>query len=454
MRIPSALVFLLFALLLGACASERHLAHSIEREVRTSPVFSRAFTGFVLLDPATGRQLCNFNGDRYFTPASNTKILTLYTALHLLGDSLPALRYASRDTALWVVGTGDPTFLHPQFQHWQRSFSFLKQHPGTEVNWLPLHDGQPPLGPGWAWDDSHEDYQAELSDLPMYGNLRRVYAATDSTLAVAPLFFGKNLHASYASSFVKTSADKAPYVIPHNPLEFRGNDISYSPRSTWAKGFEQWVPVQSVASEIRPMLADTLKKRAVELNGPSELARTLSTKTLYSTPLDTVLRRMMHQSDNFIADQLLLVCAGQQLNLLRQDTLIRWMLDHDLHDLPQRPRWVDGSGLSRYNLFSPNDMADVLLRLWREQPRERLFALFPAGGQSGTITNWYRGKDGQPYVFAKTGSMSGVHCLSGYVLRPDDKVLIFSFMHNNFVGSSRDWKLEMQRILEKAARKR
>lgn len=432
-------IFFVFVLLFSACVTERRFAHNIEREVRKSPVFSRAFTGFVLLDPTTGRQLCNVNGDRCFTPASNTKILTLYTALHLLGDSLPALRYAANDTSLCVVGTGDPTFLHPQFQHWQRSFYFLKQHSSTEVNWLPLRDGQPPLGAGWAWDDSHEDYQAEFSDLPMYGNLRRVYAATDTTLAIAPPFFEKNLHATL-------------YAIPHNQLNFRGNDISYGPRSTWPKDFEQWVPIQSVASEIGSMLADTLKKRVVQVNGSTELARTLSTKTLYSTPIDTVLRRMMHQSDNFIADQLLLVCAEQKLHLLRQDTLIRWMLANPLHDLPQPPRWVDGSGLSRYNLFSPNDMTHVLLRLWREQPRERLFSFFPAGGQSGTIANWYRGKNGQPYVFAKTGSLGGIHCLSGYLVRQDGKVLIFSFMHNNFVGSSREWKMEMQRILERVAK--
>lgn len=438
MRTSYIPIFFVFVLLLVSCVTERHLARSMEREVRTSPVFSRAFTGFVLLDPSTGRQLCNINGDRCFTPASNTKILTLYTALHLLGDSLPALRYAANDTLLWAIGTGDPTFLHPHFQYWQRSFSFLKQHAATKVNWLPLHDGQPPLGAGWAWDDAHEDYQAELSDLPMYGNLRRVYAATDSTLAIAPPFFGKNLHAS-------------SYFTPHNQLNFRGNDISYNPSSIWVKGFEQWVPIQSVASEIGSMLADTLKRKVVQIHEPIGLARTLSTKTLYSTPLDTVLRRMMHQSDNFIADQLLLVCAEQKLHLLRQDTLIRWMLANPLHDLPQPPRWADGSGLSRYNLFSPNDIAHVLLRLWREQPRERLFSLFPAGGQSGTISNWYRGKNGQPYVFAKTGSMGGVHCLSGYVVRQDGKVLIFSFMHNNFVGSSRDWKMEMQRILERVA---
>nr|MBP6826456.1 D-alanyl-D-alanine carboxypeptidase [Saprospiraceae bacterium] len=125
-----------------------------------------------------------------------------------------------------------------------------------------------------------------------------------------------------------------------------------------------------------------------------------------------------------------------------------WMLDSVLADLPQRPRWVDGSGLSRYNLASPRDFSTILLKLWNEQPRERLFSLFPAGGMNGTVADWYKGKDGKPYVFAKSGSMSGVQCLSGYVLTKKGKVLVFSFMNNNFVGSGKPWKLEMQRVLQ------
>jgi serine-type D-Ala-D-Ala carboxypeptidase/endopeptidase (penicillin-binding protein 4) len=438
MRTSYAPVFLLFALLLGACATERRFARRIEREVRRSAVFDRAFTGFVLLDPATGRRLCDVNGHRLFTPASNTKILTLYTALHLLGDSLPAFRYASQDTSLWIVGTADPSFLHPQFQHWRRSFSFLKKHPAPQIAWSQNPDGQPRYGPGWGWDDAHEDYQAELSDLPLYGNLRRVYAVGDTALSVSPVFLKKTLRPG------------AP-TLPPGRLMCVGPDIFYPPNSLWIKDFEQWVPIPEAASNAGPMLADTLKKPLLERFGSPDLLRSPAFKTLRSTPLDTVLRHMMHHSDNFVADQLLLVCAEQRLRVMRQDTLIRWMLQNPLHGLPQPPRWADGSGLSRYNLFSPHDVAHVLQLLWREQPRERLLALFPAGGRSGTIANWYAGKDGQPYVFAKTGTLGGVHCLSGYVLRHDGKLLIFSFMHNNFVGSSREWKQEMQRLLERVA---
>jgi D-alanyl-D-alanine carboxypeptidase/D-alanyl-D-alanine-endopeptidase (penicillin-binding protein 4) len=156
----------------------------------------------------------------------------------------------------------------------------------------------------------------------------------------------------------------------------------------------------------------------------------------------------MHQSDNFIAEQLLLLCAGQKTGILKQDTLIRWAKDSIFSFLPQKIRWVDGSGLSRYNLNTPQNNVAILFRLWQMQPQKRLFSLFPEGGNSGTLKGWYKSKDGTPYIYAKSGSMSGVQCLSGYLITRKGKVLIFSFMHNNFVGSGKAWKTAMQEILE------
>lgn len=197
------------------------------------------------------------------------------------------------------------------------------------------------------------------------------------------------------------------------------------------------------------LLADTLGFKVEDIaHTERPYHRLFPVETLPSAPTDSVLRRMMHQSDNFIAEQLLLVCSGQKFGVFQPDTVINWALDSVLFALPQCPRWSDGSGLSRYNLISPRSLAQVLLLLWREQPRTRLLSLFPAGGVSGTISDWYKGKDGRPYVWAKTGSMGGVHCLSGYVRCKSGKVLVFSFMHNHFVGSNRPWKQEMQRVLE------
>lgn len=106
------------------------------------------------------------------------------------------------------------------------------------------------------------------------------------------------------------------------------------------------------------------------------------------------------------------------------------MLDSVLHFQPGSASWVDGSGLSRYNMFTPNVMIDLLKRIYTKVPQHRLFTLLPAAGQSGTLRSL--AMNGKPYVFAKSGSMTGVYNLSGYILVKSGDVLYFSIMHNNF----------------------
>ena len=92
-------------------------------------------------------------------------------------------------------------------------------------------------------------------------------------------------------------------------------------------------------------------------------------------------------------------------------------------------------------------MVDVLHRMYNEISRERLFLLFPTGGISGTIEDWYPGRP-DPYIYAKTGSLGNNHCLSGYLLTKSGKTLVFSFMNNHFVESSSEIKKRMQSIFE------
>ncbi|MEQ1746056.1 MAG: D-alanyl-D-alanine carboxypeptidase [Saprospiraceae bacterium] len=400
----------------------------MQKQIEQSPVFARSLTGFVLLDPETGNVLADVNGEKYFTPASNTKILTLATCLQALGDSVPALQTQrhildaeENRSVLLVRGTGDPTFLHPKFQHWQPVFEWLKAQPDT-VQILPRRSEFGRFGPGWAWDDYQDDYQAERSALPVYGNTVRL--APD--LSVEPHFFKSNFLGPVFAKRIKRREHENLWILPAEPM---------------GQPQERWLPFTRV--DLGQLLGDTLGRPVEELTGWEYEHVPENWQTHYSTPLDTVLRRMMHQSDNFVAEQLLIVCAEQKFGVLEPDLIIRWMLDSVLTDLPQRPRWVDGSGLSRYNLATPRTLALVLQKLWASQPHERLFNLFPAGDRSG-----YVAPNGKPFVFAKTGGMSGVHCLSGYLVTERGKTLVFSFMHNNFVGSNKLWRTEMQRILE------
>lgn len=439
---------LLLVLLLPGCAiikgRDIRSAQKIQREVACSSVFSKALTGFTLLDPATGKTLADVHGDRYFTPASNTKILTLATCLEVLGDSVPGLLYQFTDSTFKFRSTADPTFLHPKFEAWQHIAGRLRQAPQKKMYWM-VDPNIPGLGPGWAWDDAPYDYSAERSVMPVFGNTSHVFAVRPDSLAIGKGNWHKLEELVYDER------------LGNNSLMFPSNEniiIRYSDLDTFDADFEMFFPVIDVSNvescygylKTITLLENGLNRDVYE---DYNLVPRTSLNTWNSTPIDTVLRRMMHQSDNFIAEQMLLVCAGVKFDALQQDKIIQWMLDSTLSSLPQRPKWVDGSGLSRYNLMSPQSIAQVLLTLWNQYPHERLLSLFPAGGVQGTLSDWYASKDGKPYVFAKTGGMSGVACLSGYLRCKSGRILIFSFMHNHYVGSSRAWKAEMQRLLER-----
>ena len=423
----------------GSCASAAHTKSNpspLASDIEQSSVFSNGFTGFVLFDPEKNQTLCAINGDRYFTPASNTKILTLYLSSRLLGDSLLAFRYRyAHDGALEIKPTGDPTFLHPKFRHWQAGYALLRQAIGDHFYVCDLPKFPIPYGPGWNWDDFDYDYSAERSSLPMYGNLRRLFALRRDSLSVEP---------AYWRPYLYKKQDPKGDVHVSDPQ----NSIAYPKEKQFPQDYERWVPVHGVREQMESLLADTLWKR-VRNSDPLRYGTQQPWKNFRSCPVDTVYRLLMHHSDNFIAEQLLLQCAAIKFDTLDEQKIIRWANDSLFASLPAKPRWVDGSGLSRYNLNTPSNIVWVLHQLWKAQNHQRLMDWFPSGGVSGTIQTWYANKKGEPpYVFAKTGTMGGVHCLSGYLRTDSGKTLIFSFMHNNFVVPSKTYKEEMQRILE------
>jgi len=89
---------------------------------------------------------------------------------------------------------------------------------------------------------------------------------------------------------------------------------------------------------------------------------------------------------------------------------------------------VDGSGLSRYNLFSPDDFVWILTKMKREFSWERITTIFPTGGR-GTLGSTYL--QDSTRIYAKTGTLSGVAALSGFLVTNKNRILVFSIMINN-----------------------
>jgi len=171
-------------------------------------------------------------------------------------------------------------------------------------------------------------------------------------------------------------------------------------------------------------------------------------RTLYDAPADTVYKHMLQPSDNFIAEQLLLVCSSAKFGILNTDSVINYSTTHFLNDLADTPQWIDGSGLSRQNLFSPRCIVALLGKILDEVKNDDLVhSLMPTGGVVGTIRSAYKTDKGRPFVWAKTGSLNNNYNQSGYIVTRKGKRLAFSFMNNNFISSSRQLRDEMVRIM-------
>jgi D-alanyl-D-alanine carboxypeptidase/D-alanyl-D-alanine-endopeptidase (penicillin-binding protein 4) len=134
--------------------------------------------------------------------------------------------------------------------------------------------------------------------------------------------------------------------------------------------------------------------------------------------------------------------SQRMLGKMDDGAIIDTLLKKDFADLPQRPRWADGSGLSRYNLFTPQDFVRILEKMKSEFGMDRIKTIFPKGGV-GTLSNYYT-NDGD-YIYAKTGTLSGVVSLSGYLYTRKGKLLLFSALVNNHQSSA----TEIRRLVEK-----
>jgi D-alanyl-D-alanine carboxypeptidase/D-alanyl-D-alanine-endopeptidase (penicillin-binding protein 4) len=137
--------------------------------------------------------------------------------------------------------------------------------------------------------------------------------------------------------------------------------------------------------------------------------------------------------------------SNELLGVMNDEKIIDTLLKTDFKDLPQRPRWADGSGLSRYNLFTPQDFVSILNKMRNEFGMERIKVILPTGGK-GTITNYY--KADSSFIYAKTGTLSGVVAFSGFLYTKKGKLLIFSTLVNNHQASSTAVRRAVEKFLQ------
>lgn len=432
MQINQLLSFLLFSILLSACQSSQYLskkeAKTIDEHLRKHAL-SDHFQGLVVYDPEAEKVVYNHQGDKLFTPASNVKILTLRAALEHLPDSLPLYEQLNDGRSVYLKGTGNPALFHPEFYTYYQVASLQLMLRGFDSVFIYNPEVAPErFGAGWAWDDYSHYYQPEKSAFPIYGN--SLFVEWDSVRREIKL--------------------EPEYLAQFSRIRLGGGEGMELDRGEFINDFKVNVGAQT-RHETKRSIPFTVEPYLISRLWEDKMDRVF--KHRYEAPrgrwepkgfirMDTMLRKMMWESDNFLAEQILLM-VGREISDTMQTVAAIRALKADSANI----RWVDGSGLSRYNLLTPNYIISELEQIFTTQGIVGVRQYFPANGKSGTLKKRYTEKLNPGSIYAKTGTLSNHYNISGYIKSSSGKWYLFSFMHNHFLGSSADLQSDIEEVL-------
>ena len=410
------LIFIAVAtvMILSACS-----VRQAQKTLLNSEGVKGAHVGIAIYNDSKEQWLSKYQSDHYFTPASNVKILATYLGLQFLGDSLPGWKMAENADTLFLMPLGDPSFMHPEFKH-QPVVDIIKKTKKQVVIVGNNQDQFEIFGSGWSWADYAEDYQPERSRMPIYGNVVHFYQSNKKLEAIKPFYFFKDI------------VDLGKVEEKNWSRSRTGNRFFTTNENNKSKYFQ--VPF---SQEDMPMvkalelLNDTLGKK-ISFQKQSTLPAN-SYKTIKTVATDSLLKIMMLRSDNFYADQIVLMASEQLFGKMDDAVLLDSAKKLFFADLPQKMRWADGSGLSRYNLNTPENYIAILQQMHAKFGEARVKNIFEKGGE-GTISAYYKNFPGTMY--AKTGTLGGQVALSGFIYTPKQQKLYFSVLVANHMSPS------------------
>ena len=171
---------------INSCSVSKQIAKQASTILLNDTAIRTGHIGISIYEPATGKYWYNYNAEKYFIPASNTKLFTLYAGMKYLGDSLVGMRVFNNDGNLYLFPTGDPTLLNKEFSY-QSVFNYLKNNNASNITIVDSVWREEPLGSGWSWNDYSDDYMVERSSMPVFGNILEL-SGTPSDLHFSPPF--------------------------------------------------------------------------------------------------------------------------------------------------------------------------------------------------------------------------------------------------------------------------
>lgn len=409
--------------------------------------------GMMVVDLNTGETLYQRSIKHPLVPASNMKLFSDATALLALGPDYHFQTQLSTDATSIQAGTlngslylyfpGDPTLTHANLV---ALFSSLKKLGVTRIagsvilvsdfSHVPAHP------PGIVPKDLNYSYGASLAPLIVDEN-RVTVTVNPSCQAGQPALieYSEPLGSFIVDNSVTTVAGPSGGIsfstTDDNHLVIRGK-IGQQQGAV-----QERISIKNPLRHAEALIKIALKKQGITLNGQVSMGSKKSSMLLAvhrSKPITQLLADTLKPSDNLYANSLFLHAAntiqGTPLNWQQAEPVVKQFLQQNTGINMESAVLVDGSGLSRNDLLTAEQTVSLLRYLYNRFPLAyEYIAALPIAGQDGTLQRRLRKPSQQGFIRAKTGSMTGVMSLSGYLYTANAHTLAFAIYINTRPGT-------------------
>lgn len=425
---------------------------------------SNAFWSLTVRD-STGQVLEQYNMGKLIRPASNLKLLTAATVLDELGPDFTYKTHmyglGRREGDTWngniiIRGAGDPsmsgTFYDDDRLHVMEQFYRMVRERGiTRIDGnLVGNDSYfdaKAYPDGWSWDDLSFYYAVPVSALSFNNNTVDLTVYADGAVGETPRIEWFPFDTDYVT-FINEQVITPPNAEYDEYYERLMGTNTILLRSSLPRGYVE----KEALSVANPPLffLDTflkyLESGGIEVTGhplidSSEHGWDESAYEHFGTHESVPLRRLLQQlnkeSDNFYAEMLLKTAAAEHYDTQGTTELGISLIEQFASSLGIDTGDIsisDGSGMSPTNLLSTQAISKLLVGMRRHPHFEAFSNSLPMAGVDGSLEYRFRNTPLRGRLQAKTGYISGVRALSGYLKTKSDKTLIFSVATNHYTG--------------------
>jgi len=370
----------------------------IDRWVSKNENLKNSVVSIAIKELNKNKKIRGININTFMTPASNLKILSVLGSIYV-GDTIPVIKYNSSNDKLSISPTGYPLLSHPKYQNKELE-KFVDSFNHIEYN-LSNTD-LIKYGPAWAWDDISYYFQAERSPMPIFGNVVQILKKENGDLILTPNNFKINLDYNQKEK-INRAVDENVFTV--NPSLIKLGDTIYH-------------PFISSNKVIVDLLRNSLKTSVSLSNNKLDYYQVLNIDDV-----DEIYSIILRKSDNLISESLVANISFRINDTISVNKGLDIIKNSFKKSISNQMELFDGSGLSRYNLITPEALVNSLERIYLSIGLDRVKRIFP---------NNFIIEDNEDFVWGKSGTLKNNYNYSGYIITNKGKQYVFSIMINHF----------------------